>query len=322
MPRFALAAVDIDTDLPAGPLISESNILPGNVFVRTVIITKLNATSPLGLMLRLDRTNSTGNLESKILVRIQRLSNGQFLSLPGGGTEKTLESLYNYIDAANSNAFQFDSISGGASETFSYKLWFTFDSLADNNFQGKTTVFNLSAGIYSAPSTNSSSNNGGGGSNNGGGGGGGGTGGTLANPILRFLGLANGGATAGAETSNGEQQGIVEGQAGETPEVAGAVTVCESWPLWVWILALIIFTLNFWRNARKNYTQEKYRWIFPLVWTILAVAFWYFFDKCRIYQWFLYFSIIIAIVSHFVYLYFLRRKIEKYKKVEAKTEIE
>ena len=171
-------------------------------------------------------------------------------------------------------------------------------------------AFDLTLGyVGSTPGLAPTTNGGGGGGGNGGGGGGGGGGAApilLPRPFVRGAGLA-GPTTAGAETGPGEE-GV-----GNVPGVTEGVatTACKYWPFWVWILALVIFTLNFWRNARKNYKAEKYKWIFPLIWTIIAVAFWYFFDKCREYRWFLYGSIIIAIASHFIYLGMLKRKVKK-----------
>ena len=119
------------------------------------------------------------------------------------------------------------------------------------------------------------------------------------------------GGVQGEESTNGEGTG--------TGEIAGEKNKCQSWPKWIWILALVIFAGIFGADARKNYVREEYGWKVALLWTVLAVGFWYYFDKCREFQWFLYSSIILAIVSHFSYLYFLRRKIGK---VDVKTEIE
>jgi hypothetical protein len=309
-PGAVLAATDISVAFPnsPGPMITETNILPGDVFTRTVTITKIN-NDDKALMLRLDRMNPIGtyNLESKILVKIQRLPGGPFLPLPGGGTEKNLESLYNYLDSSNSDAFQFDSISGLTGSTFQYKMWFTFDPMTDNYYQGKSTTFDILMGIYTAETTDTTDN--GGHHHNNGGGPPGGPG------LLLFTGgRTTQGQTQGTETTEEEKQGVT--REGQNPEVAGEITTCKSWPLWVWILAIVIFALNFWRNARKNYKNEKYKWIHPLVWTIIAVIFWYYFDKCREYRWFLYDSIIIAIASHFIYLYYLRKKVKQGMPVE------
>ena len=79
------------------------------------------------------------------------------------------------------------------------------------------------------------------------------------------------------------------------------------------ILALIIFAAVFLNDTKKNYKDNKYGWKFALGWTILAVAFWYFFDVCREFKWFLYGSIIIAIVSHLIFLNLLKKKPKKLK---------
>ncbi|HAI74219.1 MAG TPA: hypothetical protein DCS28_01810 [Candidatus Moranbacteria bacterium] len=248
-PCFAIAAVDIDVNFPdpAGSIITETNILPGDFFTRTITITKFSDKANVGLMLRMDRMNSTGmhELESKILVRIQSLSNGQFVFLPGGATEKTLASLYDYLDATNNDAFQFDSISGNIGSTFQYKIWFTFDPLADNHYQGKSTVFDILLGVYSTDLNTDgghrhSNNNTGSSSDNNSDGGDA----TVISQTTGASGSATGDATAGADANNmqqGEEPGITKG---EQTEATDAEAGYFGWPLYIWFFcALIIFGL-------------------------------------------------------------------------------
>ncbi|HRY82782.1 MAG TPA: hypothetical protein P5232_03740 [Candidatus Moranbacteria bacterium] len=165
-------------------------------------------------------------------------------------------------------------------ESERYKIKIKFDEDAGNEYQGLETNFDIDFKIESE--------------------------------------IAEGGTTATTESEILSEEGRVvsgvagaENQAGENEKIAGLENRCQSWPKWVWILVLVIFAIIFVLDARKNYKREEYGWKIALLWTILAVAFWYYFDKCREFEWFLYGSIIIAIVLHFAFLYFLRKKIKK-----------
>ena len=317
-PGVILAATNIDTDLPTVPLITENNILPGDTFSRTVTITKLSdGGRSETLLIRFDAQEAESqayDLSKKMLVSIKRVYDGKLMILPNGKTQQSLEELYDiYADPNdpnnNNGAFVFDTIYGIANSTFEYQILFTFDpATEDRNFQGQATNFDLSMGIYSSNTQAQADDGGGGGGHNrhhhkGNGSNASGSSG-LINALFNQAGLVTGAA-------NGDNQPEVKGEStppeGTTEGVS--VAACHGWPKWVWILALVIFTLNFWRNIRKNYKAGKVKWIFPLVWTIVAVVFWYFFDKCREYQWFLYGSIIIAIISYFIYLWRLKKKI-------------
>lgn len=308
LPSVALAGTNIDTDLPTGSIITENNILPGNVFSRTATITKLNDNPDVGLMLRLDRMNLTGiyNLESKILVKIQRLSDGHFLPLPDGSFEKTLESLYDCMDAANNNAFQFDAISGNANSVFQYKIWFTFDPLADNNYQGKNTEFNVSLGIYSAPHVAATATH----HHRRNRGGGGGTPAPTAAPLFAGLTAAE---TAGGTTTEEIIPPSEENVPGEIKgeQIAGKE---ECAPVAWWIFALILLAYLFVMCFNLFYRIEEsknIRWFWEAVYTVLALVGWYYLDRCRTNVWFVYVMLISGFILYLVYLYLFKKKISR-----------
>ena len=319
MPGFAhadddLMDVTLDPSGTFGPefIIDESNILPGDSFTRKIIITN-KTPETRNVKIRFSSTSyssfNTG-LESEILVEIKK-SNGDPIVFPfPAGT--TLKSLYDETAERD-----FDTLGSGALQR--YKVIFTFNPLATD--QSKTrTRFDITLGIYSdvVPTDDDEDGEDEEDAPN-------------DDPVISQQGLfsrvfgtettpTEPGATEGVQTTDEEQQGLL-GE-GQENKVAGAVTTCKGWPLWVWILSIIIFALNFWRNARKNYKAEKYKWIHPLIWTILAVLFWYFFDKCREYIWFWKGSVGIAIVSHFIYIWFLKQKVKKGLPVEKEETAE
>lgn len=94
-------------------------------------------------------------------------------------------------------------------------------------------------------------------------------------------------------------------------QIKGASTnSCVDWPLWVWLLALAIFFLVFGEDLRRKYKKERIGWKSPLLWIILAIVFWNFFDACRTARWFLYLVIILSILGYSAYLEALRRKMK------------
>lgn len=314
-PYVALAGTNIDTDLPTGALITENNILPGDTFSRTVTITKLSGGGQgETLMIRFDASEMDSqpyDLSQKMLVSIKRVYDGNLMTLPNGTTQQPLEELYDiYADPSdpnnNNGAFVFDTIYGVANSTFKYQILFAFDPTAGNDFQLKSTTFDVAIGIYSSntQAQEDDDDDDGDGHNRhhrravt-----------TSVAPTLLSTGVQ--GTTGGTDTTE-EQQAVKGEEKISGGEISGEENAqCRYWPLWVWILSIVVFALNFWRNARKNYKEEKYKWIFPLIWSIAAVLFWYYFDKCREYRWFLYGSIIIAIASHFIYLWVLKKKIK------------
>ena len=136
--------------------------------------------------------------------------------------------------------------------------------------------------------------------------------------------MVGGEAIPGEEGIGEALPGEVEGEAaGEEGEVAGEeISLCRDWPLWVWILALIIyFALFLWRTFSKFEEQKKkgeIRWGWQAVLAIAAFLFWYFFDFCREYLWFVILAMIGGAVIYFAYLYLLKRGIRKnYEKVEG-----
>lgn len=117
--------------------------------------------------------------------------------------------------------------------------------------------------------------------------------------------------------AEGAQETVPEGgtQVGENNDeletgVAGAEDTCQSWPWWVWAISLAVFGGFFSYNDLGNYNKAKYGWKIGLGIALSAILFWWYFDKCREYQWFLYGSNIGAIGIHSIFIYFLRKKLK------------
>lgn len=318
IPAGVFAATNIDTDLPTGPIITENNILPGDTFSRTVTITKLSdVEKDEVLMIRFDAREEESQpyaLSQKILVSIKKVyDNGKLAILPNGTTQQPLEELYDiYADPAdpnnNNGAFEFDTVYGIAGSPFQYQILFTFDpATEDKNFQNSSTVFDISMGIYSN-NTQAQDDDGGDDGHNrhhaar--------TTQTQTAVVSGALGLAGttqtAGIVGGAEIPEGNQE--MEKQ--KELELGASTTKCTEWPFWVWILILIGYVVVL--NTNFHYKlKEKVRWFLPLVWTTGIFLVWYYFEKCRLYAWYPYAILIIAILSFFVYLSWIKKKLKK-----------
>lgn len=87
---------------------------------------------------------------------------------------------------------------------------------------------------------------------------------------------------------------------------------CQGWPSWVWGLALFAyFAIFLWRtfgSLAYQAVKREVRWKWEAVLVIAALFFWYYFDYCREYVWF----IVSAIIGGpIIYLYYLNLLHEK-----------
>lgn len=114
----------------------------------------------------------------------------------------------------------------------------------------------------------------------------------------------------------GNEEGEVEGvESSDNNEanpargglVEGEQTGCHSWPLWAWVVFIIIYVIIFlwslFSDLDEQKKERKIRWGWPLFFAIGAFLFWYNFDKCEQYKWVIVFS---EILSAFFYLYYLK----------------
>lgn len=133
-----------------------------------------------------------------------------------------------------------------------------------------------------------------------------------------YVGTGTTGTTAGDSDETEEEEEDepeVKGDEDTTPQITSssptvesAKAECQIWPpKWVWVVALIIIIGCLLFNDYNNYKKREYGWKFDLAAVIIAVLFWYFFDKCRVFWWFLYGSIIAGILVHFIYIALLRK---------------
>ena len=253
-------------------IFDENNIYPGWEESETIRVENESTTDDTNLYFTFD-VNGDKKLAKKLKLYVIRTADDSY-RIGGEGDRWTLEE-------ADEKELYTDKLSAGESER--YKINIKFDKDAGNEFQGLETDFDID---FQIESENAGS----------------GTEGAILASEGRtgFTGDEPTEEVAGVETGGGEGGG----------EIAGEENKCQSWPMWVWILAMAVFAGIFSADARRNYLKEDYGWKFAGLWTALAVGFWYYFDKCREFGWFWYGSIITAIVLHYAFLYYLKKKIK------------
>lgn len=126
------------------PIIVHENILPGDTFSDTMTVKNLTSVAQdIGLLLDIDLSQGivsvpTFELEERLRVRIQKSSDLSFVTLPGGGIEKTLQEL-------DDTTIPLGTLPGNTTEV--YKVLVSFDLNAGNQYQKTKVYFNLSLGI-------------------------------------------------------------------------------------------------------------------------------------------------------------------------------
>lgn len=133
-----------------------------------------------------------------------------------------------------------------------------------------------------------------------------------ASPPYRPGQLAGGneeGEVEGAESNDNEEAEPVE----EDGVVSGEQNECHSWPLWAWILSAIIYAIVFlwsiFSGLEKQRKERNVRRVWPTILVIGAFLFWYNFDKCERFQWFIIFAAIFSVLSYLYYLKIFKKKV-------------
>ncbi len=142
--RAADDLIDVVEITGTDPIIVEDNILPGDSFTRTLTVKNLTVVGQ-DIALSLDIDTAQGLwffpdalIEKQLSVRVQRVSDGVFLNLPGGGTTKTLFELSGTVIALGT-------LAPSSQEQYIFSVM--FDINADNSYQRTKVVFDLSLGI-------------------------------------------------------------------------------------------------------------------------------------------------------------------------------
>lgn len=279
LPAVALAVDEIDVEYPVGTningndIFNEDNILPGWEDSKTIRVRNKSTTDDTNLYFKFD-VNGDKKLAGKLKLYVIRVADNNY-RIGGLGDRWDLKE-------ADEKKLYVDKLS--ATEGERYKIKIKFDEDAGNEYQGLETDFDIDFTIESEDA-----------------------GSGTEGEILASEGRIVSGEPP-AEEALEEEAGVVGGE-----EVAGAEeALCESWPLWVWIVLLILYAALFnFSSFREIKEANKIRWFWQAVYTIAALVIWYFFDKCRMYQWFPLVVVIIGMVSYWYYLHILRNSVRQ-----------
>lgn len=274
--------IDVVFDPAAG--IHETNIAPGQITIFKFTVTS-KSDKDQDLMFRLSR-GASNNLDDRMIVQLRQASDGAYLNMPNGLASQILSTI-------NDNTKEFTSLGHRLAET--YEFIFTFDPLAGNEYQGRSSIFDLEVGVDAEDA-------------DGNGPGGGPAGG--AGPLTGFF---TAGAVGGVTT--GPAGEILEGGEGAPGEVQGeeevaGETECIPVPWYYFAIALAVYALIMLYNLFYKFKErEDIRWFWEALYTILGLAIWYFFDRCRTNTWDVYGTIIGGFVIYLFYLYLFKKKV-------------
>jgi hypothetical protein len=125
------------------------------------------------------------------------------------------------------------------------------------------------------------------------------------------------GEVEGVQSEGGENQEQEKGEQEKKGTVFGEQNQCQGWPLWIWVAVItayaVLFLGSLFNNFKYHVKERKIRWAWPLILIIGAFLFWYNFDKCQEYEWFIISIAIGSVVFYLYYLSLLKRKTSEIK---------
>lgn len=304
----AVSAEDeIDLEYPVGTnlngkdIFNAKNIYPGWEDSKTIRVENNDENEDADIYFTFDVESSVDNddknLAEKLKLYVVRVEDGSY-RIGGEGDRYTLEE-------ADDEELFVDRLS--ATKGKEYRIKIKFDKDAGNEYQGIEAKFDIDFQIESESAATE----------------------TVAE-VLDGEGRVVTGDQPADEAGTTEQeqttvQGDQEGGDGDV-NVEGIKNICQWWPLWVWILALIVFVIVFLFSLFYKFKEQKEgqypRRFSPAILVVAGLAFWYFFDKCDERRWFAITLAIGALVIYLIYLYIFKKSVSSNLKIdEEKFEI-
>ncbi len=138
----AVGDLTVDWGVPSGnPIFTVSNMVPGDVETRTVLVTNGAASiRPVGV--RGEEVNPTGSFSSALDIIISEDGSDLYGGASADGP-KTLTEFFS--DSAGEDGIFLQNLNPGDTKTYTFKV--TFDSSAGNEFQDKEVVFDIIFGL-------------------------------------------------------------------------------------------------------------------------------------------------------------------------------
>ncbi|MDP1845805.1 MAG: hypothetical protein Q8L09_03580 [Candidatus Moranbacteria bacterium] len=291
------------------PLFAVTNAVPGQTYFSDMTVENLGG-ADRKFQFELNIAASSSNLTERLFLKIYSLDEiGKEYCEYGCLANEDIKSL-------DGGEFEIKTMPGNSTKNFRFAL--AFDPDAGNDFQNVSAGFDMKIGFEDEFQGVT-------------GGGGGGNGATAAGTaptgfLTSLFSAVSTGTTAGAETE-GEmpqgQEGEVKGEETTPGQVEGiSVSSCQSWPKWIWVLMLIAYFAAFlWRtfsNLSGQIEKREMRWGWQAILAGVAFLVWYFFDKCREFQWFVIIALVGGAVVYLFYLYLFRNNIrEEHADIES-----
>jgi hypothetical protein len=280
IPNHAYAKDEIDVKYVTGKklsdqkVVSEKNIYPGWSEQRKVRVQNESETDTVDLYIKF-KDVSGKKLAGKIKIYVIR-NDGSY-RLGGTGDHWTLKK-------ASGKNFYIDKLD--PQESKHYKIKFVFDKNAGNEYQDISSKFDVRLKIEGEKSTTSEEEI------------------LISQERSTFTGEPP--ADEPGEEIESEESPATQEGSGEILGVSDSEEPkdqCQSWPLIKWVLALIAYLgiLNF-NNFYRVEFDQRVRWFWQLIFTILIVVVWTIFDECRLYTWFPTVSIFTGLASYMLYL--------------------
>jgi len=265
----------VGTNLNSDDIFNENNILPGWSESKTIRVENDSETDDVNLYFKFD-LKSGDDLAKELKLYVIRKSDGSY-RIGGAGDRYDLEKA---DDEGDLYVGRLD-----PEESNQYEIKVKLDESIGNEFQGLESKFDIDFQIESRTADD-----------------------RTETQILADQGRVVTGEAPEEEAGEpGESvQGVISEEEGE---IAGEETMCASWPLWFWILALIVFTilsLISTRNIEEEKAGKHFTW--QLVGVAIMLFIWYLFDKCPHYKWFPVAIIIAGIGNHVYFRMFKSRK--------------
>ncbi len=270
--------IDVDWNGDRNPTLSKTNMAPGQA-VEHKIGVRNDTPEPMDVYINLDRASDAefdNDFSKQFDFYVIDNSSGKYL-VGGKGDRMNLK------EAVEDGDTFIERLDAGEKNTYLVRA--RFDKDAGNEFQGRSTKFDITMQISGELTA-------------------GGAGGGAA-PIPYRPGQQAGGndtpepEVLGAEDDN--QNGDAgNGSTDANGNILGAADrQCQSlFPWWAWVLGVIGFAVLF--NGARLLNIPRARHIFQIVAIVLAIGGWFFYDNCRDYWWSLIIAAIAAAISMFL----------------------
>lgn len=283
--NVALADDKIDVEYPVGnnlnsdDIFDVDNILPGWEETRTIRVNNRSETDAVNLYFTF-KIKEGEKLAKKLELYVIRESDNSY-RIGGQGDYWTLKK------ADDNGALYVDKLK--IKQGKKYKIKIKFDKSAGKKYRGLKTNFDIDFRIEARIAEDETTE-------------------TEAEILA-----GEGRVVTGNPPAEEVQGAMIEGANQEEEknnDVEGQENQCQSLPKWIWLTSLAIFLGIFGYNTLRNYNHVRYGWKIELILALSGILFWWYFDKCREYQWFLYGLNIGGISLYSLFLYFLRKKIK------------